>query len=115
MAKTTKRLLVALVAGAGLGALCIVGVSQRVGAAGNELFLLAVWYNRLLMGLVIGLAGWHSLPRGHLGVVLRGATLGGLVALAGALSTGFRDLPSFFAGIVYGVLIDIAATRWGRR
>ena len=115
MEPRAKRLAVALITGAILGGLCIVGVSQRVGAAGNELFLFAVWFNRLLMGLVIGLAAWNGLPWGGLGVVLRGATLGAFVALAGALSTGFRDISSFVAGIAYGVVIDGVATRFGRR
>ena len=67
------------------------------------------------MGLVIGLAGWVELRGGKLAVALRGAILGGFVSLASALSTEARDVPSFFAGIVYGAIIDSVATWLGER
>lgn len=43
-------------------------------------------------------------------IVLRGLLLGTLVTLASSLSTGFRDVPSFFAGVVYGPIIDAVAS-----
>ena len=94
------RLGVALVMGALLGVFCIVGVSQRVGFEGNERFILAVWYNRVVIGLCVGLAGGIVLPGGRLGVVVRGALLGGLVAMGLGLSTDFRDSPAVAAGLV---------------
>ena len=111
MSRFTKRLLIALGLGALLGGLCIVGVGNRVGFAGNGWFLFSIWYNRLLMGLLIGLAGEITLLRARkANIVLRGLLLGTLVTLASALSTDFRDVASFYAGIVYGVIIDTVAS-----
>lgn len=107
-----KRILVGTVAGALLGILCIVGVGYRIGFAGNWGFLLAVWYNRVVMGLVIGLASGFEIISSDKNKYLRGFILGTLVTLAVSLSTGFRDLPSFFAGMAYGVIIDYVATRF---
>lgn len=108
----SKRVAVAIVAGALLGVLCIVGVGSRIGFAGNWNFLFAVWYNRVIMGLVIGLAGGLEFIRSEKNKYVRGLVLGTLVTLAVSLSTGFRDIPSFFAGIAYGVIIDYVATKY---
>lgn len=111
MSRFAKRVLVALAVGALLGVFCIVGVGLRVGFAGNAGFLFAIWYNRLLMGLLIGLAGQLTLLQARkANIVLRGLLLGTLVTLASSLSTDFRDLPSFFAGIAYGPIIDAVAS-----
>ncbi|HNQ17500.1 MAG TPA: hypothetical protein PKH60_05375 [Candidatus Woesebacteria bacterium] len=55
-----KRILVAVMTGAILGIFCIIGVSVRLGFAGNEVFILATWVNRVVMGLVIGLAPYYQ-------------------------------------------------------
>ena len=100
-----KRLHLSILTGALLGVLCILGVGSRLGVSGNEVFLISVWYNRVLMGTVIGL-----LP-GRGNIILRGMAIGLLVSLASFLSTEFRDLPGFLAGIVYGAIIDYVATK----
>ena len=111
MSGFSKRVLIALGAGALLGVFCIFGVGLRVGFDGNGGFLFSIWYNRLLMGLVIGLAGGVTLLKsGKANIVARGLLLGALVSLASSLSTDFRDVPSFFAGIVYGPIIDAVAS-----
>ena len=111
MSTQIKRALIAMVAGSALGVFCILGVGYRVGFSGNGLFLFSVWYNRFLMGLLIGVAGDVKLLAGRGGnVVARGLLLGTLVTLASSLSTGFRDGPAFYAGIVSGVIIDALAT-----
>jgi hypothetical protein len=108
-----RRLTVSLVSGALLGIVCIVGVGLRSGGfGGNELFLLAMWYNRLVMGLVIGLADGLRLTDGSANRYVRGAILGLAVSLAIFLSTEFRDVPSFLAGIVYGLIIEHVAARY---
>ena len=104
-------MLIALGVGALLGCVCIVGVGHRLGFAGNGMFLFSIWYNRFLMGLLIGLAGEITLLKARKSnIVLRGLLLGTLVTLASSLSTDFRDVPSFFAGIVYGPIIDAVAS-----
>jgi hypothetical protein len=111
MTTFAKRLLTALIMGAILGGVCIVGVGGRLGFAGNELFLFGVWYNRLIMGLLIGLAGaLKPLGTGKLNTIVRGLALGTFVTLGLALATGFRDMMGFYAGIAYGPIIDLTAT-----
>jgi hypothetical protein len=109
-----RRLVVSLVSGAILGVICVIGGSVRAGGlAGNERYLAAMWYNRVIIGLVVGLAAELSFVPGAANRYLRGALLGLVVSLAFFLSTGFQDLVAFGAGIVYGVIIEYSAHRWG--
>lgn len=108
-----KRLLVSLITGAILGIFCIIGVGARIGYE-NYIFLIGMWYNRVVMGLLIGLADNIQITKGHKNVLLRGALLGLIVSSAIFISTEFRDVPSFFAGIVYGVIIDFVASKYGK-
>ena len=110
----SKRLGVSLIAGAVLGVFCIVGMSIRLAAVLSALDLLAMWYNRLLIGLVIGVAGELRLIPGKANRYLRGAVLGFLVGLGIFLSTGLTNVLSLLAGIVYGMIIEWAAARYGR-
>ena len=105
----TRRMKVCIVAGAVLGVLCIIGASIRSGFERDALYLFAFWYNRLLMGLVIGLAAATADLAKALG---RGALLGLLVSFAFYSSTGFDDGVGFLAGIVYGIIIEYAALRY---
>jgi hypothetical protein len=86
-----------------------------MGFSGNEIFLLATWYNRVIMGLLIGLAGGLVLINGKYNYLLRGLLLGLMVSLALFLSTEFGDPVGFIAGIVYGVIIDFFASRYSGR
>jgi len=106
-----KRILIALLTGAILGIFCIVGVGTRIGFE-NSVFLIAMWYNRVVMGLLIGLAGEIKIIKGPRNVFIRGVLIGLFVSSAIFLSTEFRDVPSFFAGIVYGIIIDFVATKY---
>jgi len=108
-----RRLLISVLIGAVLGILCIVGVGTRIGFSGNELFLFAMWYNRVIMGLLIGLASDLKIIDSDKNYLVRGFILGLLVTLAITFTSEFRDWPSFFAGIAYGLIIDFVATRWG--
>ncbi len=109
-----KRMAVALTAGAGLGVLCIIGVGSRLGFEGNEIFLAATWFNRLLMGLVIGLAGHWRITKGESNSIIRGIILGSIVSFSFYFATDFLDTMGFFAGIAYGPIIDWAATHFGK-
>jgi len=102
----TKRMKICLFSGAILGVICIIGALIRSGFQSEEIFLLALWYNRLIIGLVIGLAGRISRIQHAL---FRGAFFGLTVSFAFYLSTGFIDVLSFLAGIVYGVMIEFLA------
>ncbi len=108
-----RRVIVSVIAGAILGVFCIIGVGTRIGFDGNLLFLFAMWYNRVIMGLLIGLAYDVKLIKSDKNFIVRGLFLGLLVTSAITFTSGFRDWPSFFAGLAYGVIIDWAATRFG--
>lgn len=112
-----KRLGIATITGAILGILCIIGVGLRVGYTGNELYLLGMWYNRVVMGILIGFAGDLELVKSSekkwINTLIRGFLLGLMTTSAIFLSTAFRDIPAWFAGMVYGVIIDLVATRFG--
>ena len=109
-----KRIQISIIAGALLGVLCIVGVGFRVGFSGNWPFLFSMWYNRVLMGVLIGFAGGLKIVKSKFNIYLRGFVLGLLVTSAHAFSTGFRDIPSFFAGLAYGLIIDFLASKYDR-
>lgn len=91
-----------------LGIFCIVGALVRSGFQVEYYLLFSLWYNRLLMGLVIGLP-WPKMGMPKL--LARGAVVGLIVSFAFYSSTGFTDLVSFLAGIVYGVVIEYLAFR----
>ena len=104
----SKRMKVSLLAGAALGVVCIIGALIRSGGSSGAGFLFALWFNRLLMGMVIGLMeDIKETPR----LILRGAVTGLLVSFAFYSADGFGDAVSFLAGIVYGVIIELAARR----
>ncbi|MGY5852161.1 MAG: hypothetical protein RTU92_01185 [Candidatus Thorarchaeota archaeon] len=106
------RLWKSIVLGALLGIFCIIGVGTRIGfIPENTLFLIGMWYNRVVMGFLVGLAGDLTLLKSKTpNSLLRGALLGLFVSLAISLSSGFRDGPALFAGIAYGIIIDVLVT-----
>jgi len=110
--KNKRRVIIGILAGALLGILCIVGVGWRVGFEGNEMFLFAMWYNRVVMGLLIGLAYDVKIVKSDKNFIVRGLILGLVVTLAITFTSEFRDWPSFFAGIAYGPIIDWVATKY---
>ena len=110
-----KRIVIALTTGAILGIFCIIGVSVRFGFAGNEVFILATWVNRVVMGLVIGLAPYYQIKTTTKNIVLRGLFFGFVISGSFYLATEFRDTPGFLAGLMYGVIIDFIATRYGQQ
>lgn len=106
----TKRLLVCLLAGALLGVVCIIGAQLRSGFEKEAVYLFAFWYNRLVMGLAIGLApGGLNLP----GLVARGAVIGIVVSFAFFVSTGLEDIIGLLVGVVYGMIIEWAGYKFG--
>jgi len=108
----TRRMLICIIAGALLGVVCIIGAQVRSGFERDAVYLFAFWFNRLLMGIVIGLA-WSKLNT--MQAIARGAILGLLVSFAFYSSTGFADLIGLIAGIVYGIIIEYVALRLGER
>ncbi len=107
----TKRMKVSLITGAILGVVCIAGASVRSGFELNAFYLFAFWYNRLLMGFIIGLL---DAKPGSPKVLYRGAFIGFLVSFAFYSSISFADPIGFVAGIIYGVIIEHVALKYGK-
>lgn len=107
-----KRLIVAITTGGILGIFCIIGVSTRLGFVGNELFIFSTWLNRVLMGLVIGLAPFYEIKNTTKNILLRGLLFGLIISGSFYIATNFKDTPGFFAGIIYGIIIDYIATKY---
>ncbi len=106
----SKRMKICIALGAILGVVCIIGASIRSGFESDVSFLFALWYNRLIMGIMIGLA---SRSGDLLKAAGRGALFGLLVSFAFYASTGFNDMVSFLAGIIYGMIIETFAFKYG--
>jgi hypothetical protein len=105
-----QRLKICAATGAVLGVVCIAGAWARSGFGVEAYYLFAFWYNRFLMGVIIGIAGQLTRQSAY----LRGALLGLLVSFAFYSATGFLDPVGFVAGIFYGVIIEYAALRYAR-
>jgi hypothetical protein len=108
----TRRMLICIITGALLGVVCIIGAQLRSGFERDAVYLLSFWFNRLLMGIVIGLTQSNL---NTMQAIARGAILGLLVSFAFYSSTGFADIIGFIAGIVYGIIIEYAALRLGKK
>jgi hypothetical protein len=109
-----KRIILSVSTGAVLGILCILGAGYRFGFSGNELFLFATWFNRLVIGLIIGLSGSLIIIKNKNNFFVRGALLGLIVSFSLYVSTEFRDINGFIAGIAYGIIIDYIATKFSK-
>jgi len=99
-----KRMTKALVGGAVLGMICVVGAYIRSDFTASPDFVFSLWYNRIIIGLVIG-APWTETVRSK--SLLRGALLGLLVSFAFYSSTEFTEHISFVAGIFYGLILEV--------
>ncbi len=106
-----RRMAVSLIVGVILGFFCIAGAYVRSGFEINFIYLSALWYNRVIMGLVIGLAGNRASLQT---ILIRGALLGLAVSLAFYINTSFQDHASFAAGVIYGIIIEYSAFRFAK-
>ncbi|BES66119.1 hypothetical protein SANA_25580 [Gottschalkiaceae bacterium SANA] len=103
-----KRLKESLIGGVLLGLVCVVGAYVRSGFTASPGFVFSLWYNRVIIGLVVG-APWSRANRRK--SLMRGALLGLVVSFAFYSSTGFEDPVSFLAGIVYGMILEAWLSR----
>ena len=99
-----NRIIKGLLGGGLLGLICVVGVSVRSQGEASKTFIFALWYNRVLLGIIMG-APWRKISKLH--QVLRGGFFGLLVSFSFYAATGFSDVISFFAGIVYGIVLEL--------
>jgi len=113
-----RRLGIAVVVGALLGVLCIIGVGARIpGQYSNVIYLTAVWYNRVIMGLMVGFAGHVTIIKSekeinYVNAIVRGLIIGLIVSSATLLLSDTLPLDwlGWFMGLVYGPIIDVIAT-----
>ncbi|OPL08563.1 MAG: hypothetical protein AVO33_10050 [delta proteobacterium ML8_F1] len=106
-----RRMWIALAAGAVLGVVCIIGAQIRSAGELQGSYLFAFWFNRLLMGAVIGLAGEKQ---DFARVLVRGGVLGLMVSFSFFSASGFGDFPGFLVGVPYGLMIEAAAYPYRR-
>lgn len=99
----SKRMKTSLIGGVLLGVVCVVGAYARSGFSASPIFIFSLWYNRVILGLVIG-APWNKSTKKK--AILRGGLLGLMVSFAFYSTSGFLDSVSFVAGIVYGIMIE---------
>lgn len=99
-----KRLKKGIIGGALLGIICVIGAYVRSGFTASASSVFALWYNRVIIGLVIG-APWAKKDKKI--AMARGGLLGLLVSFAYYATTKFIDPISFIAGIVYGVILEL--------
>ena len=107
-----KRMGISLLLAGFFGAGCAYGTStaQIPGFTATMPYLLTIFYGRLLMGFIIGLAGGVVLVKGALkNAALRGGTIGAVCSIGISFYGGAAVFIT--AGIVYGVITDCVATR----
>jgi hypothetical protein len=102
--------------GAILGIFCIIGVSQRIPPSieNDAMYLAAAWYNRVIMGIIIGLAGEILiLPKQSplLNAIIRGAIIGAIVSVSFGILSQTPEYTFFGAGIMFGIINDIVTTK----
>ncbi|NLY36633.1 MAG: hypothetical protein GX046_05295 [Tissierellia bacterium] len=103
MIQITRRLVISVLAGMALGVVCVIGANIRFGGQMATYLVFALWFNRLVMGITIG-APWGEVSLSK--SLTRGALLGLIVSFAYYSTTGFADIVSFLAGVIYGVIIE---------
>lgn len=107
-----RRMTESIIGGVLLGIVCVIGAYVRSGFTASPVFVFSLWYNRVILGLLVG-APWPKVHRNK--ALIRGALFGLLVSFAFYSSTGFADHISFLAGIVYGVILEGWLTRLEHR
>ncbi len=109
-----KRLLIALVIAAIGGAFCAYGTTmiEIPGLVVDTPLLATIFYGRLMIGLLVGLAGGVVLIKGELkNAALRGAILGAIMSVGLGFYGGMGVM--VIAGTVYGLIADVLATKFG--
>ena len=97
-----KKIVISFIAGAVLGVVCILGASLRSNEPLGFHYLFAFWFNRVLMGLVLGLIpSLMSKKKDY----IKGFFMGLIISFAFYSATNFHDVLGFAVGGVYGIII----------
>jgi hypothetical protein len=108
-----KRLMISLLVGALSGLFCIYWTYLEMsGFATTIQYLLTIFYNRLLIGFVVAISESLKIFKGEpQNSISRGALIGAIISIGLYIQTG--SLGFILPGIVYGVIADFLATRYG--
>ncbi len=107
----TRRLKVAIITGSILGVFCIIGATTRSVETLSGGYLFAFWFNRVIMGIVIGLITSKLDLKLRL---VRGLGIGLFVSLAFYSATEFNDVIGFLTGGIYGIIIEYITYKFER-
>ncbi|MHA1675171.1 MAG: hypothetical protein ACTSYI_16285 [Promethearchaeota archaeon] len=123
-----KKLRLGIATGLGMifGLMCILGQNLRMPEnplPNATIYLLGAWYNRVIMGILIGCADdCQFIKKGshpNLNAVIRGAILGALISVSFGLLHQRLEIVYFLAGILWGILNDTLTTwilrNWERK
>ncbi|MFX0071042.1 MAG: hypothetical protein ACFFAO_08125 [Candidatus Hermodarchaeota archaeon] len=114
-----KRLVCSTILGMCFGIICILGtpltVPNRVFLPSLEIYLIGAWYNRFIMGIVIGFAGDLKIYKEKdniLNSIIRGALIGAIVSTSFAFLRNYPAILFFIVGIIFGILNDLISTKY---
>lgn len=102
-----RRVAISTVLGAAAGAICAYGSATSVPSLTLPI-LASIFYDRLLLGFVVGIADGIDVRPAMRGLVL-GLVVSALIAIPSGLEGGAILMA---AGAVYGLVIDILASRF---
>ena len=102
----TKRLVIATILGILCGLFCMYETIAKFPGEFGTFMLIGIVYNRALIGIVIGIVDNIDLHP-----AMRGAVIGVVVSMAMAIFSAEGMLALLGFGLVYGVLIDVAASK----
>lgn len=109
-----KRMIISLILGTVFGVICALGSASQPDLNLALPILIAIGFNRVVIGLVVGLAEHIKIP-----VLLRGAIFGAIISLEVGISTLGEGIAGFLimviAGIIYGSIIDMVATKFSTK
>jgi len=104
-----KRLVVCIIGGLVAAGVCIAGMKSGGNVDLTTAVLISTIGNRILIGFVIGISSWR------IHYLVNGALIGLIVTLSASVVILPQNIKGFvmytFAGIVYGLLIELFATK----
>ncbi|MFX1392496.1 MAG: hypothetical protein ACFFAH_02875 [Promethearchaeota archaeon] len=112
-----NRMIIALIIGAVFGIFCAWATSQApIPSAWLTIeFLIYIFYNRLILGFILGISDNIKIINSkYANAAIRGAIIGTIISVILIIIPGWAAISYLFSGIVYGVIIDLIATRFSK-
>ncbi len=104
-----KRLIICIIGGIVAAFLCVMGMKSSGRIELSTSIMMASIGNRILIGFVIGVSSWK------INYLLHGTLIGLIVTLSSSLVMLPDNMSGFWmytiAGLVYGLLIELFATK----